>query len=69
MAVQRDPRTLVFITDWFLTQKQIDIWHQGDYYCNKPYIIGWHADYQKRKAEKVRIKKELMPLAWHQSRW
>ena len=69
MAVQRDPRTLEFIPDWFLTQQQIDIWHQDDYYCNKSYIIGWHEGYQKRKAQKVRIKKELMPIAWHQSRW
>ena len=24
---------------------------------------------KKRKAQKVQIKKELMPVAWHPSRW
>ena len=26
-------------------------------------------DYKKRKAQKAKIKKELMPTAWHPSRW
>ena len=32
-------------------------------------LIEWYEGYQKRKAQKAQIKKELMPIAWHPSRW
>ena len=67
-AVQREPKTLEFIPHCFVTQRQTDLWHQ-DYYRNKSYIIKWFEGYQKRKAQKAQIEKELMPIAWHPSRW
>ena len=32
-------------------------------------IIEWYEDYHKRKAQKASIKEELMPIAWHPSRF
>ena len=39
-SVQRELKTLEFIPNYFVTQRQIDLWHQ-DYYRNKSYIIEW----------------------------
>ena len=36
---------------------------------NNDRLIKWHNDYQERKAQKAKIKEELLPIAWHQSRW
>ena len=33
------------------------------------YLIRWRNAYQKCKAQKAQIKKELKPIAWHPSRW
>ena len=54
------------VPDWFVTQQQIKIL-QHDWYNNN--LIGWHEGYEKRKAQKAQIEKELMPIAWHPSRW
>ena len=67
-TVQREPKTLEFIPDYFVTQQQIDLWYQ-DYYCNKSYIIERFEGYQKRKVQKSQIQKELMHAAWYPSRW
>ena len=32
-------------------------------------INEWYEGHQKRKAQKAKIKDELMPIAWHPSRW
>ena len=32
-------------------------------------MIKWYEDYKRRRAQKARIKEELMPIAWHPSRW
>ena len=32
-------------------------------------LIEWRNGYKKRKAQKAEIKEELMPIAWHPSRW
>ena len=68
-AVWGDPFSLKFIPDWFVTQEQVKLWHDyGDYYDDSE-LIKWYDGYQKRKAQKVEIKKELMPIAWYPSRW
>ena len=38
-------------------------------YCNDNEMIEWYHDYQKRKAQKAKIKDELMPIACPPSRW
>ena len=48
--------------------QQMKIWHDNDDYCSDDRLIGWGESYQKCKAEKVSIKEELLPIAWHPSR-
>ena len=68
-AVWGDPFSLKFIPDQFVTQEQIKLWHDYDDYCDDSELIKWYDGYQKRKAQKAKIKKELLPIAWHLSRW
>ena len=65
-AIETDLYTLVFCPDWFVTQEQIKSWYDGDYDDETP---EWYEGYQKRKAPKAKIKEELLPIAWHPSRW
>ena len=53
-----------------MRQQQVNMWYD-DYYNDGDYdeIIGWHNGYQKHKAQRAQIKEELMPIAWHPSRW
>ena len=51
----------------FVTQKQVDLWDDDKIF--KRYKAEWYEGYKKRKAQKAQIKKELMPIAWHPSRW
>ena len=61
--------SLQFVPDWFVTQQQFDIWYDNDYvYYNDNEIIEWYKDYEKRKAQKAKIKEELLPIAWHPDR-
>ena len=63
-AIEADLYTLVFCPDSFVTQKQIKSWYDDD-----DEALAWYQGYQKRKAKKAQIKKELIPIAWHPSRW
>ena len=51
----------------FVTKKQIDLWDDDKFF--KRYKAEWYEGIEKRKAQKAQIKKELMPIAWHPSRW
>ena len=62
-AVGKGPFTLQYVPDWFVTQGQVKSWHDDDE------LVMQHDSYQKCKAQKAQIKKELMPIAWHPSRW
>ena len=53
------------VPDWFVTQLQLKI-IQYDWYNND--LIEWDEGYKKRKAQKAKIKEELMPITWHPSR-
>ena len=68
-AIKKYLWLLKYVPDWFVTYQQIKIWHDNDDYCNDDDFIEWHEGYQKRKAQKEQIKKELMPITWHPSRW
>ena len=68
-TVRDDSFSLKFVPDYFATQQQLRIWHDDDDYCNYDEMITWYDGYQKHKAQKAQIKKELMPIAWHPSRW
>ena len=67
-AVQKILLLLKLIPDWFVTQQQIKLWHDDDYWYHDDEMIKWYKGYKKRKAQKASIKKELMPIAWHPSR-
>ena len=61
-AVCKDPRLLKYVPDWFVTQQQLKIWDDNEL------ISKWYDGYQKCKAQKAKIKEELMPIAWHPDR-
>ena len=69
-AVEEDLYLLEYVPDWFVRQEQIDLWHD-DYYDDDYYdygMIEWYDGYKKRKAQKAKIKEELMPIDWHPDR-
>ena len=68
-AVKDDPSSLQLVPDWFVTQQQIDVWYNDDYWYHDDGIIEWYEGHLKRKAQKVKIKDELMPIARHPSGW
>ena len=68
-AVEDDSYSLQYIPDWFVTQQQIDVWYDDDYVYNDDEVIECYKGYKKREAQKASIKKELIPIAWHPSRW
>ena len=53
---------LKYVPDWFVTQQQIKIWRDDDE------LIQGYKGYQKRKAQKAKIKEEPLPIAWHPDR-
>ena len=68
-AVWGDPFSLQYVPDWFVTQQQVKLRHDDDYYCDNYEIIWWYNSYEKSKAQKAKIKEELLPITWHSSRW
>ena len=68
-AVKKYLWLLKYVPDWFVTHQQIKIWHDNDDYCNDDELIEWYDGYKVRKAQKASIKEELLPIAWHPSRY
>ena len=58
-----------FFSLQFVIQEQTKKWHDDSKYYDDDRLIEWYKGYQKRKAQKVKIKKELMSIVWHPSRW
>ena len=55
-----------------LSGQEIKTWHYyDDYFADDDGVIEWHDEeyHQKRKAQKASIKKVLLPIAWHPSRY
>ena len=67
-AVEEDLGLLEYVPDWFVTQQQVELWHDDDDYCNNNEMIRWYDGYKKREAQKAKIKEELLPIAWHPDR-
>ena len=67
-VVRRDPYSLQFVPDWFVTEEQIDVSYYDDEYCDDDELIEWYNNYHRRKPQKASIKEELMPNACHPSR-
>ena len=68
-AVRDDVFSLVCVADWFVTQKQIGLWGDDNDYCDDDEIIKWYEGYKEHKAQKEKMERELIPIAWHPSRW
>ena len=69
-AVEKEPWLLEYVPDWFVTQQQVKLWHDfDDDDDDDDEIIEWYDSHQKQKAQKAKVKEELMPIAWHPSRW
>ena len=67
-AVRDGPYALRFNPDLFVTQGQVKIWYDDN--CNDDdELIEWYDSYEKHKAQKAEIKEDLIPVAWHPSRW
>ena len=61
---------LKYVPDGFVTHQQLKTWHDNNDYCNDDdELIEWYDGYKKRKAQKARIKKELMLIVCHLSRY
>ena len=76
-AIKEDSSSLQFVPDWFVTRKWVwmrcDDYYDddGDHWDNdddEDKFFGWYDGYQKRKAQKAKIKEELLPIAWHPDR-
>ena len=59
-AVQSDPWMLQHVPDQVVTQKMCD-----EAVKKSPCALWWYKGYEQRKAQKAKIKEELMPVAWH----
>ena len=57
-----------FVSDWFVSQQQLDVWYDDDYWYHDDEVIEWYDEHKKRKAQKTKIKEELMPIAWYLDR-
>ena len=65
------------VSDWFVTRKWVDMWYDDydndsnhwDDDDNEDKFFEWYEGYKKRKAEKAKIKEELLPITWYPSRW
>ena len=67
-AVRKDSFSSVCVPDWFVTQGQVKLWHDDDDYCSDAELFEWYDGYKKRKAQKSKMKEELMPITWHPTR-
>ena len=60
-TVEKSPRMLKYVPDPFVTQEM----------CNEAVkkrpdvVLRWYKGYEQRKPQKLKIKEELMPVAWH----
>ena len=57
-----------FVPHWFVTQEQLEIWHNDDDYCTDDEIIEGIKGMKNERCKKSQLKEELMPIAWHPNR-
>ena len=64
-AVRGGSWNLRHVPDWFVTYEQLNLWCDDDYVYNDHDMIEWYDVYKKRKAQKAKIKEELLSIARH----
>ena len=67
-VVKDDPSSPIYVSDWFVAREQIDVWYDDNYWYHDDDLIEWYKAYKERKAQKAKIKEELLPIAWHPDR-
>ena len=72
-AVNEDRNSLKHVPDWFVVAQEM--WYIDYSHVAAPRPLGyddraikWYQGYKKRKAQKAKIKEQLMPIAWHPDR-
>ena len=65
--MRKGPFPLQCVSDWFVTQQQVKIWHDDSKYHDKDKLIEWYDGHKKCRALRLQVGKELMPIAWHPS--
>ena len=71
-AVRDDSSSLQYVPDWFVTREEVSMWYDDSEYCDdedEDNFFKWYDSYKKRKTQKASIIEELMPVAWHPSRY
>ena len=70
-AVMEDAFFFICVLDWFVTRQHVRPWHDDndddDNWVDE--LIKWYEGYNKLKAQKGKIKQELMSIAWHPPQW
>ena len=75
-AVKKDPYNLKFVPDHIKTQEMCERVVEDDpdtqelvpdWFVNNK-IVEWYEGYKKHKAQKAKIKEELLPIAWYSGR-
>ena len=51
-AVEDDSSSLQYVPIWFVTQEQIELWFDDDYWYHDDEFFEWYKGYKKRKAQK-----------------
>ena len=66
-AVRHDSSSLQFVLDWFVAIQQVEVCCDESEYDDDNYdkFSEQYNGYKKRKAQKSKIKEELLPIAWH----
>ena len=73
-AVKEDCDSLIHVRDWFVVAQEMRYIGYSHVAALEPWghddrAIKWYQSYKKRKAQKASIKEELIPIAWHPSRY
>ena len=73
-AVKEDSSSLQYVPGWFVTREGVYMWYDdhydddGDHWDYEDKFFEWYDGYKKRKAQKAKIKEELLPITWHLDR-
>ena len=59
----RRSNSMHYNSDWFVMQRLVEMWHDGDY-CNNNGLVDWCSGYKQHKAWKKVIERQLIPIAW-----
>ena len=71
-VVKNDPSSLQYVPDWFVTGEWESMWYnKSDCWADDENndFFKWYDGYKKRKAQKAKLKEELMRVVWYPSRW